>query len=572
MPSKKKSSGSRKKPNADAQPLNGNAHEHIWRRVNSRLLRTKLALPLFDSMQKDESAEGKFQVATRVVCDESADETAVPVIIDVNLNYPSGRVGARKRVCEMIEALVKERGKDPRRYGIRRAKTMMSNQYVFARLAPSELLELLAHDETGDPQATPPAAHDAIWRVWPDFEVSAHIFKSGSTVKADAALRSFATTGQGIVWAVLDSGIDGSHPHFAKHQNLVVQKPLAHLDFTRMDELDLGELDLEASLDYGVLLEKLRGQGPETALQDEFDHGTHVAGIIAGEIRAGEISAAKGEMELIATHKELRSHGRDGAEVEAVTTPLKAVSGMAPQTKLVSFKVLNQQGRGEVSDVIAALGVIQEINGHGRWWRIHGVNLSVGYPFDPEWFACGQSPLCVEVNRLVKAGVVVVAAAGNTGYGFLQTQVQGNASAGLNLTINDPGNAELAITVGATHRDMPHIYGVSYFSSKGPTGDGRHKPDLVAPGERIISCESSQRDDAPRRKAKTAHYVEKSGTSMAAPHVSGVIAAFLSTRREFIGRPEEIKQIFLQTATDLNREVYFQGRGLVDLMRAIQSV
>jgi hypothetical protein len=59
---------------------------------------------------------------------------------------------------------------------------------------------------------------------------------------------------------------------------------------------------------------------------------------------------------------------------------------------------------------------------------------------------------------------------------------------------------------------------------------------------------------------------------MAAPHVSGVIAAFLSIRREFIKRPEEVKRIFLSTATDLKRAPYFQGQGLVDLMRAIQSV
>jgi hypothetical protein len=59
---------------------------------------------------------------------------------------------------------------------------------------------------------------------------------------------------------------------------------------------------------------------------------------------------------------------------------------------------------------------------------------------------------------------------------------------------------------------------------------------------------------------------------MAAPHVSGVIAAFLSIRKEFIRRPDEVKRIFLSTATDLNRAPYFQGRGLVDLMRAIQSV
>ena len=67
-------------------------------------------------------------------------------------------------------------------------------------------------------------------------------------------------------------------------------------------------------------------------------------------------------------------------------------------------------------------------------------------------------------------------------------------------------------------------------------------------------------------------YREDSGTSMAAPHVSGVIAAFLSVRREYIGQPDVVKQIFLSTATDLRRAPYFQGRGLVDLMRAIQSV
>ena len=67
-------------------------------------------------------------------------------------------------------------------------------------------------------------------------------------------------------------------------------------------------------------------------------------------------------------------------------------------------------------------------------------------------------------------------------------------------------------------------------------------------------------------------YVETSGTSMAAPHVSGVIAAFLSVRTEFIGKAERVKEIFVSTATDLKRDRYFQGSGVVDLMRAIQSV
>jgi subtilisin family serine protease len=70
----------------------------------------------------------------------------------------------------------------------------------------------------------------------------------------------------------------------------------------------------------------------------------------------------------------------------------------------------------------------------------------------------------------------------------------------------------------------------------------------------------------------TAQYKEDSGTSMAAPHVSGAIAAFLSVRREYIGEPQKVKEVFVSTATDLKRDRYFQGTGLVDLMRAIQSV
>jgi subtilisin family serine protease len=161
-------------------------------------------------------------------------------------------------------------------------------------------------------------------------------------------------------------------------------------------------------------------------------------------------------------------------------------------------------------------------------------------------------------------------AAGNTGYGTLKSNI-GATSAGMALTINDPGNADLAITVGSTHRDSPHVYGVSYFSSKGPTGDGRLKPDLVAPGEKIISCAAGSLKEE-GAKGRPCDYVETSGTSMAAPHVSGVIAGFLSVRTEFIGQAEKVKTIFLNSATDLRRDRYFQGAGLVDLMRAIQSV
>jgi subtilisin family serine protease len=342
--------------------------------------------------------------------------------------------------------------------------------------------------------------------------------------------------------------------------------PLQHRDFTALSTALSVDADISREID-------LQPHPNEKPLEDEYGHGTHVAGIIAGELDT------TGGRQIFAT----TSHRDEAKKLTRNTTELKSkISGMAPKCKLISLKVLDSAGKGDASSLIAAIQWIQEINGYGRRIRIHGVNMSVGYEFEPEWFACGQSPLCVEVDRLVKTGVVVVVAAGNTGYGFVQAQGKRVAvTAGIDLTINDPGNADLAITVGSTHREMPHVYGVSYFSSKGPTGDGRLKPDLVAPGEKVISCDSAQRRQrdantppAPANAAgpQPGYYRENSGTSMAAPHVSGVIAAFLSVRREFIGKPETVKEIFLSTATDLKRERYFQGHGLVDLMRAIQSV
>ena len=111
---------------------------------------------------------------------------------------------------------------------------------------------------------------------------------------------------------------------------------------------------------------------------------------------------------------------KDTEDIEYQETRLEGISGMAPRCKLVSLRVLDENGKGAVSNLIAAIAHVQEINGYGRRLLIHGVNMSVGYNFEPEWFACGQSPLCVEVDRLVKTGVVVVVAAGNTGYGTLE--------------------------------------------------------------------------------------------------------------------------------------------------------
>ncbi|MGZ4955229.1 MAG: S8 family peptidase [Methylobacter sp.] len=535
--------------------------------------RTVIAIPLLNKFE-DEVKEIKKN--------PDREPVLYKVIIDANLEYYHGRSEARDCVRSMVEQIINKHNIDPRKQGINEEKSKLSQQYLFATLSAGVIQELVDLDKIPDQKNdgaeadmsdklntdTPPetasttqAHRGAIYRIWPDFPIKALVLKTISTVKANAAHNSFGAWGEDIVWAVLDSGIDKHHPHFSKHHNLEIENPLMHRDFTVLNEI--GE-----------------------PLVDAFKHGTHVAGIIAGEMteKDGEITT------------ETRYRDETG-EIKTITKKEKTISGMAPRCKLISMKVLDDNGQGEASNLIAALEAIQEINGEGRRIRIHGVNMSVGYDFEPEWFACGQSPLCVEVNRLVKSGVVVVVAAGNTGYGYVQDAFKGAVTAGLGLTINDPGNAELAITVGSTHRDSPHIYGVSYFSSKGPTGDGRIKPDIVAPGEKIISCASGGRtvmenneaiaasdskvsSDASAEPAiptdekskRIGRYIEDSGTSMAAPHVSGVVAAFLSVRREFIGQPEEVKNIFLSTATDLKRDQYFQGHGLVDLMRAIQSV
>ncbi|MFL5616876.1 MAG: S8 family peptidase [Gemmatimonadaceae bacterium] len=475
------------------------------------------------------------------------------IIIDLNLTHRGGRAAARQWVLDNIERAKELAGVRDGGQGILFQKDQPSSQYVFARLEARVISALVQLDidsaartakeltaqtdnEALKRQIQPPALR-AIYHIWPDFEVSTSLVKSIATVKCDAAHNAFSALGDGITWAVMDSGVNADHPHFVRHANVDKLSTL-HKDFT------------------------VDGDDP---FADENGHGTHVAGIIAGEYR---VSADRPELKpALAISRQLK---QDSEDVELVETRLDAISGMAPKCKLVSLRVLDENGKGSVSNLIAAINHVQEINGFGRHLVIHGVNMSVGYNFEPEWFACGQSPLCAEVDRLVKSGVVVVVAAGNTGFGTLKSS-SGATAAGMALTINDPGNADLAITVGSTHRDKPHVYGVSYFSSKGPTGDGRLKPDLVAPGEKIISCATGilMSDVA---KGQTCDYVETSGTSMAAPHVSGAIAAFLSVRGEFIGNTPRIKDIFVGTCTDLRRDRYFQGAGVVDLMRAIQSV
>ncbi len=461
---------------------------------------------------------------------EAADpEPTVRVIIELDPDWPGGTAAARASVYETLGAL-----------GSRDPATVRegSGRYVFAELTVDHIARLAGQFPAG--RASP------MLRLWRDQPLYPLLDKSIRTVKADACMVVFGADGADIVVAVADSGIDADHPHFAEYQNLRdLPAGVAHRDFT----------------------------GENAALVDGYGHGTHVAGIVAGRTAAATMPIAR-----VAEWRDLNDAVTTTVSRMPVDTVLR---GVAPRTKLVSLKVLDSRGRGYSSALIEALEHVHEVNDAGRRIRIHCVNLSLGYPFEAEWFAAGHSPLCEVVNRLSRSGVVVVAAAGNDGSMLMQTEGRSDRQRiGLDQSINDPGNADEAITVGATHAESPHAYGVSYFSSRGPTADGRVKPDLVAPGERILSCAPATSSKLAKAFAASgtpaepgvAYFREESGTSMAAPHVAGAVAALLSTRREFIGRPEAVKAVLVASCVDLKRKADFQGAGLLDVLRAIQSV
>jgi pimeloyl-ACP methyl ester carboxylesterase len=349
-----------------------------------------------------------------------------------------------------------------------------------------------------------------IKRIWRNEAKHALLETSIHAVHAGAAHVSYRAHGGGVQWAVLDSGINKAHPHFARFRNIA-----AEVDCTGR----------------GVV---------EGAAPDQNGHGTHVAGIIAGS----HTFAAAGDVQE------------------------RTIAGVAPQAALHVYKVLDAEGRGEDAWIIKALDHIADVNDRAGRLVIHGVNLSLGGPFDQSTYGCGHTPLCDELRRLWRQGVLVVLAAGNDGFAVLRT-LDGELDANIDLSIADPANLEDAIAVGSTHKTNPHTYGVSYFSSRGPTADGRQKPDVVAPGERILSCRHRLAAGAATPEKL---YVEMSGTSMAAPHVSGVLAAFLSVRKEFIGEPDRVKSLLLQHCTDLGRDPFQQGAGMPNLVKMLVGV
>ena len=258
---------------------------------------------------------------------------------------------------------------------------------------------------------------------------------------------------------------------------------------------DLNHPDLQDRVQDSV---DFSGKG---SAQDGNGHGTHVAGIVAGT--------------------GLASNGR--------------YRGVAPGADLYIAKVLDDEGNGRMSDVMAGLD-----------WAIAQqaqiVNLSLGSDVSCD----GTDALSEACDAAVGKGLVVVVAAGNSGPG--------------SRTVGSPGCAREVMTVGASSDDDQ----VANFSSRGPTSDGRVKPDIVAPGVNIISARAAGTSLGSGQVSE--FYTSLSGTSMATPHVSGVAALLLAAEPSLT--PRQIKEIFKETAVDLELSLNTQGAGRIDAFAA----
>jgi serine protease AprX len=270
---------------------------------------------------------------------------------------------------------------------------------------------------------------------------------------------------------------------------------------------------------------------PENSV-DPNGHGTLVAGIMVGD----------------------GGHSKD-----------KRFAGVAPEAHLVSLRVLDDAGRGLTSDMLAALDWVLAYKDR---YDIRVVNISVGHPvYEP----AAEDPLVQAVDALWDAGVVVVCSAGNGGR-------SGHG------TISSPCNSRKVITVGALNdRNTLTVTddAVATYSSRGPTAIDRvAKPDLIAPGNRIVSTRApgSHHDtiSPDRRKAGDPgaplvyEHFEMSGTSVAAPMVSGAVALML--QQEPWLNPATVKaRLMLSAKKPTVGDPFATGAGVLDILGALRS-
>lgn len=351
-------------------------------------------------------------------------------------------------------------------------------------------------------------------------------FTVGSSGAATAW--GYGFSGQGIGVAVLDSGV---------HSNA---------DFKGNG--------------YGNRIADGANFAPGNTLDDLCGHGTHVAGIIAG----------------------------DGSNS---TGPkfFKTYYGIAPSAKIINVRVLDNQGAGSVSQVISGLQWVLN-------WRllknIRVVNLSLGHPVGESY---KTDPLCQAVEQVWKSGIVVVCSAGNTGrLNATQNATADNEGWGTAAgSISSPGNDPYVITVGAMKQiDQYRSHDqIATYSSRGPSAvDMVVKPDIVAPGNKIVSVladgsyidqQYSDVNGVPlsgykytSSQADSKKYFRLSGTSMAAPVVAG--AAALLLQKNPLLSPDTIKARLMLSATkwrtpDGNRSLFTYGAGYLDIPSALKS-
>ena len=426
-----------------------------------------------------------------------------------------------------------------------------------------------------------------VWRVALNRPTEMSIKRSTLAVKADAARRLFDVSCKEITWAIIDSGIDSRHAAFRdwtvgdeedgkagkEHPSRVDRT----YDFTRvrtlLDPAAIAPFEGDDNLtpEHRALRDRIIANlRPPPGEDVHVQAAKHVKALRERLQQGLEIDWAMLEPFLLMTAEETRTappavgHGTLVAGVLAADwredRDRIVMQGVCPDIRLIDMRVAGGEADSNEFEAMAALQFIRYLNSRADSPVVHGANLSIGTPHSVASFACGSTPVCEECDRLWANGVVLVAAAGNKGHQRYLLAAGRELEGYHSISITDPGNAEGVITVGSTHRLRPHQYGVSYFSSRGPTGDGRRKPDLVAPGEKIEG-------PAPGGALGVGD-----GTSFAAPHVSGAAAMLMARHREFVGKPAEIKRILCATTTDLGREHYFQGAGMLDILRALQAI
>ena len=358
------------------------------------------------------------------------------------------------------------------------------------------------------------AADPRVERVMVDRPAFATMERTGQAIGATLARSQYGVTGRGIGVAVIDSGITSSHDDLNRSANGYSSRRVVYFkDFTRNISSNLWFNEVQS---------------------DDYGHGTHVAGIIAGS-----------------------GYDSGGRRV-----------GVAPGAKLLGLKVLDSNGQGYVSDVIAAIDHAVAVR---HTYNVRIINLSVASGvFESYW----HDPLTLAARRAAEAGIVVVAAAGNLGL-----DSNGRAQSG---GVTSPGNAPWVLTVGASsHQGTVHRSDdiVGNFSSHGPTWlDFAAKPDIVAPGVGIESLSDPRSTLYWLLKPYLLNgtipvgykpYLSLSGTSMATPVVAGTVALMLEANPDLT--PNAVKAILQYTAESKSGEsVFAQGAGFLNAKGAVR--